>query len=37
MQIIMNANPSDVEVHELYNEILALKTVEEIHDFHCWS
>lgn len=33
----MNASPSDVEIHELYNEILALKTVEEIHDFHCWS
>jgi zinc transporter 2 len=33
----MNSNPSDIEVHELYNEILSLKTVEEVHDFHCWS
>jgi len=21
----------------LYNDILNLKTVEEVHDFHCWS
>ena len=33
----MNSNPYDIEVHELYNEILSLKTEEEVNDFHCWS
>ena len=35
--IIMENTPSDIDVKELYNRILRLKTVEEIHDFHCWA
>ena len=37
--IIMENTPKeeDCNVKELYNRILRLKTVEEIHDFHVWS
>lgn len=35
--IIMENTPSEIDTKELYNRILRLKTVEEIHDFHCWS
>ena len=37
MGIILEYSPNDVDVKALYNEILKLKTVEEVHDFHCWS
>jgi zinc transporter 2 len=35
--IIMENTPTDIDVKELYNRILRLKTVEELHDFHCWA
>ena len=35
--IIMENSPTDIDVKALYNLILRLDTVEEIHDFHCWS
>lgn len=37
VHIIMENSPEAIDVHELYNEIARLKTVEEIHDFHCWA
>jgi len=37
LHIIMENAPTEIDVKELYNEILRLKTVEEVHDFHCWS
>ena len=37
VRIVMEATPSDIDTKELYNEILRLNTVEEVHDFHCWS
>ena len=33
----MENSPKEVDVKELYNRILRLKTVEEVHDFHTWS
>ena len=33
----MEASPTDIDVSELYNKIARLNTVEEIHDFHCWT
>ena len=33
----MEASPGDIDTKELYNNILKLDTVEEVHDFHCWS
>ena len=36
-RMIMEASPEDIDVHELYNEIARLDSVEEIHDFHCWA
>lgn len=36
-RIVMEGSPSEVDTVELFNEIQALKTVEEIHDFHVWS
>jgi Co/Zn/Cd efflux system component len=33
----MEATPSDIEVEDLFNDIQRLKTIQEIHDFHCWS
>ena len=35
--ILMEASPGDIDVGELYNKIARLNTVEEIHDFHCWT
>ena len=35
--IVMENTPTDIDVKELYNRILRLKTVEEVHDFHCWA
>jgi Co/Zn/Cd efflux system component len=37
VRIIMEATPNDIDTEQLYNDILELKTVEEVHDFHCWS
>ena len=37
IKILMEGSPSEFDVDELYNEILELKYVEEIHDFHCWT
>ena len=36
-QIIMEATPGEIDTVQLFNDIQALKTVEEVHDFHCWS
>ena len=36
-RIVMEESPTDIDVVELYNELLAVKTVQEIHDFHCWQ
>ena len=37
VSIVMEAAPDDVDTVELFNEIQRLKTVEEVHDFHCWA
>ena len=37
IKIVMEASPSDIDTVNLYNDILRLPTVEEMHDFHCWS
>jgi len=37
IKIIMEASPSDIDTQELYNTILKLDSVEEVHDFHCWA
>jgi len=37
MAIIMEFSPKDFNSKDLLNEILKLKTVQEVHDFHCWS
>ena len=37
IKILMEASPSEFDVDELYNEIVQLKYIEEIHDFHCWT
>lgn len=37
LHIISENTPKEFDVQELYNRILRLKTVEEVHDFHCWS
>ena len=36
-KILMEGTPDEIDVEKLYNDILSLKYVEEIHDFHCWS
>lgn len=36
-RIIMECAPDDVDTVALYNDILQLRTVEEVHDFHVWS
>ena len=35
--MIMENTPQEFDSKELYNRILRLPTVDEIHDFHCWS
>ena len=35
-RIILEKTPEEIDVKALYNEILGLKSVEEVHDFHCW-
>jgi zinc transporter 2 len=37
VKIVMEATPSEIDTKSLYNDILRLKTVEELHDFHCWT
>jgi cation diffusion facilitator family transporter len=37
IDIIMENTPKEIDVKDLYNRILRLKTVEEVHDFHCWA
>ena len=37
LHIIMENTPTEIDVVDLYNRIQNLKTVEEIHDFHCWA
>ena len=37
VKIFMEGTPNEIDVAKLYNDILELKYVEEIHDFHCWS
>jgi zinc transporter 2 len=36
VKMIMEAGPDEIDTLALYNELLAIKTVQEIHDFHCW-
>ena len=36
-KILMEGTPDEINVEKLYNDILSLKYVQEIHDFHCWS
>ena len=36
VKIILEKTPDEIDSRALYNDILALKSVEEIHDFHCW-
>ena len=37
IKIIMESSPGDIDTKALYNNILQLDTVEEVHDFHCWA
>jgi Co/Zn/Cd efflux system component len=37
VKIVMEATPSEIDTKGLYNDILRLQTVEELHDFHCWT
>ena len=37
VKIVMEATPTDIDTKGLYNDILRLQTVEELHDFHCWT
>lgn len=37
VKIVMEATPTDIDTVQMYNDILRLNTVEEIHDFHCWQ
>lgn len=36
IKMIMEESPDEINTLNLYNEILRIKTVQEIHDFHCW-
>lgn len=36
-QILMEATPSDIRVDYIREDILRIKGVEAIEDFHCWS
>jgi cation diffusion facilitator family transporter len=36
VNIIMEGSPEEFDTIELYNKILKLEKVDEIHDFHCW-
>lgn len=37
VKVFMEATPDEIDVENLYNQLLEIKYVEEIHDFHCWS
>jgi len=37
INIILEKTPTEIDSRALYNDILGLKSIEEIHDFHCWS
>lgn len=32
----MEATPKDVNVTDVFNDLISIETVEEIHDFHIW-
>ena len=36
MVILMEATPKELDVTELFNDLIDIKSVEEIHDFHVW-
>jgi len=36
IKIILEKTPEEIDTRALYNDILGLKSIEEIHDFHCW-
>jgi len=36
IKMIMEESPDEIDTLELYNEILKIKTVQEIHDYHVW-
>mmetsp|Transcript_33092 Transcript_33092/g.32228 ORF Transcript_33092/g.32228 Transcript_33092/m.32228 type:complete len:117 (-) Transcript_33092:179-529(-) len=37
MVILMEATPKELSTTNLFNDLINLKTVDEIHDFHVWS
>lgn len=37
VNIILEKTPTEIDTRALYNDILGLKSIEEIHDFHCWQ
>ena len=37
MIILMEATPRELDVTELFNDLIDIECVEEIHDFHVWS
>jgi zinc transporter 2 len=37
MVILMEATPKELDVTELFNDLISIDSVEEIHDFHVWS
>lgn len=37
MVILMEATPKELDATELFNDLIGLEIVEEIHDFHVWS
>lgn len=36
MVILMEAAPKELSVTDLFNDLIDIETVEEIHDFHVW-
>lgn len=36
IKMIMEESPGEINTLDLYNELLAIVSVQEIHDFHCW-
>lgn len=37
MVILMESSPKELDVTELFNDLIDIESVEEIHDFHVWS
>lgn len=37
VNIILEKTANEIDTRALYNDILSLKSIEEIHDFHCWT